>query len=53
MGSVTEGRMTTTKLQGGTHHWMSPERLEGDSHRRSTADDVYAYGCLCYYVSYI
>jgi serine/threonine protein kinase len=52
MGSVTEGRMTTTKLQGGTQKWMSPERLTDDSHRRSTADDAYAFGCLCYYVSH-
>jgi serine/threonine protein kinase len=30
--------------------WISADRLTRGDHRRLTNDDVYAFGCLCYYV---
>jgi serine/threonine protein kinase len=51
MGDATEGRMTTTPRGLGSGTWQSPERLSGERHRRSVEDDVYAFGCLGYYVS--
>jgi serine/threonine protein kinase len=51
VGDITDGCMTTTAQGLGTGIWMSPERLLPDKHRRTKADDVYAFACLCYYVS--
>jgi WD40 repeat protein len=43
--------MSTTKNNYGTARWMAPERLKANEpFRRTTATDVYAYGCLCYTV---
>jgi serine/threonine protein kinase len=52
IGNVSDNRMVTTEHQRGTCNWMSPERLTRARHRRSTTDDVYAFGCLCYYVRF-
>jgi serine/threonine protein kinase len=51
VGDTTEECFTATSHGQGTKSWMSPQRLTGSRYRRTTADDVYAYGCLCYYVS--
>jgi serine/threonine protein kinase len=51
VGDATQGRMTTTAHGFGSCNWMSPERIMAERHRRSTADDVYGFGCLGYYVS--
>jgi serine/threonine protein kinase len=51
IGEETQGRMTTSINASGTLNWMSPERLFAEHHRRTMADDVYAYACLCYFVS--
>jgi serine/threonine protein kinase len=50
MSEGTEAHMTATLTDAGTSAWMSPQRIEGHQRRRSTADDVYAYGCLAYFV---
>jgi hypothetical protein len=50
VGDVTNGRMTTTANGHGSGTWMSPDRIEKTNHRRNTADDVYAFACLGYYV---
>jgi serine/threonine protein kinase len=53
VGDVTQGRMATTARGGaGSGKWRSPERITAEHHRRTVADDVYAFGCLGYYVSY-
>jgi serine/threonine protein kinase len=52
VGDATQGRMTTTARGVGSGVWQSPERLLGERHRRTVADDVYAVGCLAYYVSH-
>jgi serine/threonine protein kinase len=51
VGDTTEECFTATSHGHGTKSWMSPQRLTGSRYRRTTADDVYAYACLCYYVS--
>jgi serine/threonine protein kinase len=51
VGDTTEGRMTTSARGVGSGTWQSPERFMAERHRRSMADDVYAFGCLGYYVS--
>jgi serine/threonine protein kinase len=43
--------MTATGTAAGSHHWMSPNRFTDYGNRRTTADDIYAFGCLCYLVS--
>lgn len=52
VGDVTSGHMTTTKNLAGSIQWTSPERIASyaaidNPPRRGSADDVYAYGCLC------
>jgi serine/threonine protein kinase len=47
----TEAHMTQTSTNAGSVAWMSPEQLDEEHHRRCTADDVYAFGCLGYFVS--
>jgi serine/threonine protein kinase len=53
VGNMTEGRLSTAPQAAGTRNWMSPELVEniGTRYRVTEADDVYALGCLCYYVS--
>jgi serine/threonine protein kinase len=51
IGEETQGRMTTSINVSGTLNWMSPERLFAEHHRRTMADDVYAFACLIYFVS--
>jgi hypothetical protein len=51
VGDATDARLTTTAHANGTAAWMSPQRLTGTRYRITEADDVYAYACLCYYVS--
>jgi serine/threonine protein kinase len=46
--SMTVGAMTQT-TNGFDLRWSSPQRLEEDE--RSIPDDVYSFGCVCYYVS--
>jgi serine/threonine protein kinase len=53
VGDGTEGRMTTTARGVGSGTWQSPERFLGERHRRTMGDDVYAFGCLGYYVGTI
>lgn len=52
VGDVTAGRMTTIAHEMGTIQWAAPERLNFTtaSARQTTAQDVYAFGCLCYSV---
>jgi ankyrin repeat protein len=50
LGDVASERMTTTYSGAGTWCWMSPELLSGNSSRKMQ-DDVYAFGCIAYYVS--
>jgi serine/threonine protein kinase len=45
--SVTIGDFTQT-ANGYTLRWASPQRLQYDV--RGPSDDVYSYGCVCYYV---
>jgi serine/threonine protein kinase len=52
VGDTTGARLTTTGGASGTVLWMSPQRLEGTRYRITEADDVYAYACLGYYVSF-
>jgi serine/threonine protein kinase len=30
--------------------WTPADRMTREDHRRSANDDIYAFGCLCYYV---
>jgi serine/threonine protein kinase len=54
MGDTEAERLTTSLNALGTKAWMSPQRLKSQRQYRITeADDVYAYACLCYYVSVI
>jgi eukaryotic-like serine/threonine-protein kinase len=51
VGDSTEARFTTSAGVAGTSRWMAPERILSTSDiRRSTHEDVYALGCLCYSV---
>jgi serine/threonine protein kinase len=51
IGSEDLDDMTATLTEAaGTTGWMSPQRMLGDKHRLNAADDVYAYGCLVYFV---
>jgi serine/threonine protein kinase len=52
VGETTQGCMTETKTGSGTVRSMSPERLQQPRLRRASSDDVYAYGCLAYSVSF-
>jgi serine/threonine protein kinase len=45
------GMQTTSSSGKGTKSWMSPERIADSDHQLTTADDVYAFACLCYCVS--
>jgi serine/threonine protein kinase len=51
VGDSTYEHMTTSAGNAGTARWMSPERLNQSSEHRTTADDVYAFACVCYTVS--
>jgi serine/threonine protein kinase len=53
VGNMTDDGWTTTAQATGTIRWMSPQRLDSmhTSYRITEADDVYALGCLYYYVS--
>lgn len=46
-----DGTRHNTTDQGGTLRWMAPELLYPipgiECYKRTTASDVYAYGCLC------
>ncbi|KAF9070167.1 kinase-like domain-containing protein, partial [Rhodocollybia butyracea] len=46
-----DATLHNTTDQGGTLRWMSPELLYPlpgiESYKRTTASDMYAYGCLC------
>jgi serine/threonine protein kinase len=54
MGDSEAERWTTSQNAPGTKAWMSPQRLTSKRQYRITvADDVYAYACLCYYVSVV
>lgn len=49
IGDLTANRMPTTAGQAGTVRWLPPEQLDtfdAGVGRRSTAGDVYAFGCL-------
>ncbi|KAF5391138.1 hypothetical protein D9757_003029 [Collybiopsis confluens] len=49
--TVTDATLHNTTDQGGTLRWMAPELLYPlpgiESYKRTTASDIYAYGCLC------
>jgi serine/threonine protein kinase len=51
VGETTQGCMKETETCSGTVRWMSPDRLS-EPGRRRTSDDVYAFGCLSYWVSF-
>jgi serine/threonine protein kinase len=46
--AITSGGFTQTS-SGYDLRWTSPQRLQGEE--RSLPDDVYAFGCVGYYVS--
>jgi serine/threonine protein kinase len=44
--------MSATNNAAGTAGFMSPEQFRADNARkRTTTDDVYSFGGLCYFVS--
>jgi hypothetical protein len=47
---MTAGGFTKT-TNGFDFRWTSPQRLDEDE--RDMADDVYSFGCVCYYVSMV
>jgi serine/threonine protein kinase len=51
VGDSSRDAMTATGTGAGSIRWMSPERFAEICPRRSRANDVYAFGCLCYLVS--
>jgi serine/threonine protein kinase len=48
MNDTTNFHMATSAEKSGTFRWTSPECLEDE--RRSMANDVYAFACVCYMV---
>lgn len=52
VGDKTEGRMTSTGDDAGAKRYLAPERIRPSTsnQRRNTAGDVFAFGCLCYFV---
>jgi serine/threonine protein kinase len=48
-GLARLGDSFTSMTHANTPGWTSPQRLGGETHESS--DDVYSFGCLCYYVS--
>jgi serine/threonine protein kinase len=51
LGNTTALAFTNTRSGRGSLRWMAPERCFNDAARRTQAMDVYAYACVCYYVS--
>jgi serine/threonine protein kinase len=52
VGTNTKGGMSATNNAAGTAGFMSPEQFKADNARkRTTTDDVYSFGGLCYFVS--
>jgi serine/threonine protein kinase len=40
---------STTTENAFNRRWASPQRIDGN--RRELSDDIYSFGCMCYYVS--
>jgi hypothetical protein len=46
------GRMTSGSSSAGNTRYLAPERVCADENsRRTTASDVYAFACVCLFVS--
>jgi serine/threonine protein kinase len=54
VGETTIGRMSSGSGTAGNPRYLAPERVAATQNmRRSTACDVYAFACVCLFVSFL